>query len=247
MGRPENLEAEGLRVHLQESPDACSRVAPHASQILKPDRLEALPGVRQVLSLSSFFTLARAEAAPGRTSVPVGEALIGGPALVLIAGTDKPRTSPNRFQGLGPIGLALLAALKRSFGLAVVTETTELEVIDDLEALADLIQIGARNMQNVTLLRRSGHSPRPLLLKRGPWATLEEWHYAAENVLARETATRSSAGRASAPGPRMPGTHWTAPSSPPPRPCSPRVLSASWPRPGGAGGWWPRPPSGLCF
>lgn len=207
----EILEAEGLRVQLQETPESCSLVAPHASQILKPDRLEALPGVRRVVSLSSPFKLAGAEAAPGRTAVPVGDGTIGGSELALIAGpcgvesreqlmttaryvaeagvklfragAYKPRTSPYSFQGLGPEGLALLAEVKRTFGLAIVTEATELEVFDEVEAVADLVQIGARNMQNVALLRRAGRSPRPVLLKRGPCATLEEWLFAAEYIL----------------------------------------------------------------
>jgi 3-deoxy-7-phosphoheptulonate synthase len=102
---------------------------------------------------------------------------------LLRAGAFKPRTSPYAFQGLGSEGLALLDAARREFDLGIVTEATEVENFDEVEDCADLVQIGARNMQNFALLRRAGRSSKPVLLKRGPSATLEEWLFAAEYVL----------------------------------------------------------------
>src|SRR5215475_7951954 len=94
-------------------------------------------------------------------------------------GVYKPRTSPYSFQGLGEPGLKLLAEVRDRFGLLIVTEGTGIEVVDLVEDYADLIQIGARNMQNYGLLRRVGKSRKPVLLKRGLTATIEEFLLAA--------------------------------------------------------------------
>jgi 3-deoxy-7-phosphoheptulonate synthase len=102
---------------------------------------------------------------------------------LLRAGAFKPRTSPYAFQGLGREGLDLLEDVRREFDLGIVTEATEVETFQEVERVADLIQVGARNMQNFALLKRAGRSGKPVLLKRGPAATLEEWLYAAEYVL----------------------------------------------------------------
>jgi 3-deoxy-7-phosphoheptulonate synthase len=99
------------------------------------------------------------------------------------AGAFKPRTNPYSFQGLGPDGLALLEAVRREFDLGIVTEATDVESFSAVEKAADLVQIGARNMQNFALLRRAGKCERPILLKRGQGATLEEWLSAAEYIL----------------------------------------------------------------
>ncbi len=205
------LESAGIRSHVQESPGALSIVAPHASQALKPDRIEPMAGVRRVVPITSPFKLASADAATARTVVEVRGVAIGGPDLALVggpcgvesreqlftvaryvaesgvkllrAGAFKPRTSPYSFQGLGQEGLRLLEEARAEFGLGIVTEATEVETFDEVERTADMIQIGARNMQNFALLRRAGRSEKPVLLKRGPAATLEEWLYAAEYVL----------------------------------------------------------------
>ena len=205
------LEAAGIRSQVNESPESLSIVAPHASQALKPDRIEPMAGVRRVVPITSPFKLASADSVTGRTVVDVRGIGIGGPELVLVAGpcgvetreqlftvaryvaeagvkllragAFKPRTSPYAFQGLGLEGLRLLEEARAEFGLGIVTEATEVETFDDVERSADMIQIGARNMQNFALLRRAGRSERPILLKRGPSATLEEWLYAAEYVL----------------------------------------------------------------
>lgn len=206
------LEGVGIRGHLQRHPESQSILAPHASQALKPERLEVMEGVARVIPITSPFKLAGADAAPGRTRVEVRGTSIGGDALVVVggpcgvesreqlfsvaryvaesgvrllrAGAFKPRTSPYSFQGLGLEALQLLEEVRREFDLGIVTEATEVDNFEAVEHVADLIQIGARNMQNFALLRRAGRSSKPVLLKRGPGATLEEWLFAAEYILA---------------------------------------------------------------
>ncbi|HEY9403591.1 MAG TPA: 3-deoxy-7-phosphoheptulonate synthase, partial [Pyrinomonadaceae bacterium] len=98
-------------------------------------------------------------------------------------GAYKPRTSPYSFQGLGLEGLKMLAEVREVFGLGIVTEAISVESIDLIEKYADVIQIGARNMHNFDLLRRAGQARKPVLLKRGMCATLEEFIFAAEYIL----------------------------------------------------------------
>ena len=207
----ETLENAGVRAVVQDGAEALYILAPHASKALNPDRLETMGGVRKVVPITSPFKLASSDSAPGRTAVEVRGVKIGGPDLALVAGpcgvesreqlfataryvaeagvkllragAFKPRTSPYSFQGLGLEGLKLLDEARTEFDLGIVTEATEIETFDDVERIADLIQIGARNMQNFALLKRAGRSEKPVLLKRGPAATLEEWLYAAEYVL----------------------------------------------------------------
>jgi len=207
----ETLESAGVRAVVQDGAEAQHILAPHASKALKPDRLETMVGVRKVVPITSPFKLASSDSAPGRTVVEVRGVKIGGPDLALVAGpcgvesreqlfataryvaeagvkllragAFKPRTSPYSFQGLGLEGLRLLEEARTEFNLGIVTEATEIESFDEVERTADLVQIGARNMQNFALLKRAGRSEKPILLKRGPSATLEEWLYAAEYVL----------------------------------------------------------------
>ncbi|MFP5501088.1 MAG: 3-deoxy-7-phosphoheptulonate synthase [Candidatus Sericytochromatia bacterium] len=105
-------------------------------------------------------------------------------ARVLRGGAFKPRTSPYAFQGLGEAGLKLLAEAREAFGLAIITEAIDHESLELVEQYADIIQLGARNMQNFSLLRRAGRSNKPVMLKRGPAATIKEWLLAAEYILA---------------------------------------------------------------
>jgi 3-deoxy-7-phosphoheptulonate synthase len=104
-------------------------------------------------------------------------------ARLFRGGAFKPRTSPYSFQGLGKEGLEILAEVRREFKLAIVTETIDPENCDLVEEYADVLQIGARNMQNFSLLKRAGRSAKPVLLKRGLSATLEEFLMAAEYIL----------------------------------------------------------------
>ncbi len=101
----------------------------------------------------------------------------------LRGGAFKPRTSPYSFQGLGSEGLALLARARREYGLAVVCEAIDHVNYDEVEAVVDMVQIGARNMQNYSLLRRAGQGTKPVLLKRGMAATIDEWLMAAEYIM----------------------------------------------------------------
>jgi 3-deoxy-7-phosphoheptulonate synthase len=99
-------------------------------------------------------------------------------------GAFKPRTSPYSFQGLGEEGLKILAEARERFGMYIVTEVLDTETADLVESYADVLQIGARNMQNFSLLRRVGQSRKPVMLKRGMSATLEEFLLAAEYIMA---------------------------------------------------------------
>jgi 3-deoxy-7-phosphoheptulonate synthase len=98
-------------------------------------------------------------------------------------GAYKPRTSPYSFQGLGEEGLKILAQVRKHYGLGIITEAIDNESLDLVEEYADVIQIGARNMQNFSLLKRAGRAKKPILLKRGMSATLDEFLMAAEYVL----------------------------------------------------------------
>ena len=104
-------------------------------------------------------------------------------ADMLRGGAYKPRTSPYSFQGLGEPGLKILAKVREEFGFAIITEAIDHESLDLVEKYADVIQIGARNMQNFSLLKRAGRAKKPVLLKRGMSATLDEFLMAAEYIL----------------------------------------------------------------
>src|SRR5258705_4013348 len=144
-------------------------------------------------------------------SFPGIDATFGGPSLAIIAGpcaiqsrepafavaervpragaqfvrggAYKPRTSPYSFQGLGEEALQIMAEIRKQFGMRIITEAIDHESLDLVEEYADMIQIGARNMQNFSLLKRAGRARKPVLLKRGMSATLEEFLMAAEYVM----------------------------------------------------------------
>jgi 3-deoxy-7-phosphoheptulonate synthase len=176
-------------------------------------RLQALPGVLQVIQVTQPYKQVSREWRDEPTvvtlsnGVRIGAAdivLMAGPcsvesadqilgaahrikeagATVLRGGAFKPRTSPYAFQGLGVEGLELLARAREETGLAIVTEALESETLDVVAEYTDIIQIGARNMQNYPLLRRAGRAGKPILLKRGLAATIKEWLLSAEYVLA---------------------------------------------------------------
>src|SRR6195256_3860124 len=177
-----------------------------------PSHFENLPGVADAIRVSKPYKLISLDLRPEKTIVRVGDATIGGDELAIIAGpcaiesrtqalasaecvrrsgarffrggAYKPRTSPYAFQGLGEEGLRILADIRDTYGLKIVTEAMDEHGIDLVERYGDMIQIGARNMQNFSLLRRAGKSPLPILLKRGLSATLDEWLLAAEYVMA---------------------------------------------------------------
>jgi 3-deoxy-7-phosphoheptulonate synthase len=173
---------------------------------------ESLPGVLEVIPVTHAYKLVSREVKQEPTHVSVGGVIVGGPALVVVAGpcavesleqtltiaravkqagaqllrggAFKPRTSPYSFQGLGEAGLEILAAARAETGLPVVTEAVDVEGLDLVEKYADAIQIGARNMQNFSLLKRAGKARKPVVLKRGMSATLEEFLMSAEYILA---------------------------------------------------------------
>jgi 3-deoxy-7-phosphoheptulonate synthase len=117
-------------------------------------------------------------------AMAIGERIAASGVKLFRGGAYKPRTSPYSFQGLAEPGLEVLAKVREKFGLGIVTEAVDNESLDLVEKYADVIQIGARNMQNFSLLRRAGRAKKPVLLKRGMSATLDEFLMAAEYVMA---------------------------------------------------------------
>ncbi len=174
---------------------------------------ESLPGVAECVPVSKPYKLVGRELKPETTVIELGDgvrigsgelAIIAGPCAVesreqaftiaagvraagarlFRGGAYKPRTSPYSFQGLAEDGLKILGEVRDRYGLKIVTEAVDNESLDLVERCADVIQIGARNMQNFSLLRRAGRSRRPVLLKRGLSATIDELLMAAEYILA---------------------------------------------------------------
>lgn len=173
--------------------------------------LEAMDGVESVVPILQPFKLASREFKSTKTIVRIRDVEIGGDRLPVVAGpcsvesedqildtakavkeagasilrggAFKPRTSPYAFQGLGEEGLRLLAAAREETGLAIVTEVLKPEDVDLVAETADMLQIGARNMQNFALLKRAGEVKKPVLLKRGISSTIQEFLMAAEYIL----------------------------------------------------------------
>ncbi len=180
---------------------------------LDPGRFHGLPGVLEAVPISAPYKQVSREWTPDDTVITLATGVrIGGPELVVMGGpcsveseaqlmaaaevvasaggvmlrggAFKPRTSPYAFQGLGEQGLKLLAAARERFGLAVITEAMDAEQARLVAEYADVVQIGARNMQNYSLLKVLGELGRPVMLKRGMSATVKEWLLAAEYILA---------------------------------------------------------------
>lgn len=170
-----------------------------------------MPGVKEVIPVTHPYKLVSRESQPEDSVIDVGGVKIGNGHMVIIAGpcaieseeqaltiarkvkqagaqlfrggAFKPRTSPYAFQGLGEEGLKILSKVREETGLPVVTEAMDHDVFDLVEEYADVIQIGTRNMQNFSLLRRAGRARKPVVLKRGMSATIEEWLMAAEYIM----------------------------------------------------------------
>ena len=179
---------------------------------IDPSHFENLAGVAEAIRVSKPYKLITLDLRPEKTVVRVGDATIGGDELAIIAGpcaiesraqafaiaesvrrsgarffrggAYKPRTSPYAFQGLGEEGLRILADVREAYGLKIVTEALDEAGVDLVERYGDMIQLGARNMQNFSLLKRAGKARMPVLLKRGLSATLDEWLLAAEYIMA---------------------------------------------------------------
>lgn len=205
------IEELGFRAHPMTGPSRTAIGITGNPGAIDPSRFENLPGVSETVRVTKPYKLVTLDLQPVKTIVRVGDAEIGGDELAIIAGpcaiesrtqafaiaetvrrsgarffrggAFKPRTSPYAFQGLGEEGLKILAEIRDTYGLRIVTEALDEPGVDLVERYADVIQIGARSMQNFTLLRRVGRSRLPVLLKRGLSATLDEWLLAAEYIM----------------------------------------------------------------
>lgn len=172
---------------------------------------QIMPGVEKILQVSESYKLANKKFHPEPSVIEVRGVKIGGDSFVIMAGpcavesreqlmesakaakaggaqilrggAYKPRTSPYSFQGLEEDGLKFMAEIAEETGLAVISEVTSLRAIDAAKEYVDILQIGARNMQNFELLKAAGKSGKPILLKRGLSATIDEWLNAAEYIM----------------------------------------------------------------
>ncbi|MBW1859197.1 MAG: 3-deoxy-7-phosphoheptulonate synthase [Deltaproteobacteria bacterium] len=183
----------------------------HNKGAVEASHFLGFPGVKDVIPVTRPYKLVSREFQSEDTVIQVGDTPVGSGHLTLIAGpcaveseeqcitiargvkaagahlfrggAFKPRTSPYSFQGLGEEGLRILARVREDTGMPVVTESLDTDNFDLVEEYADVIQIGARNMQNFSLLRRAGRSHKPVIVKRGLAATIDEWLMAAEYIM----------------------------------------------------------------
>lgn len=207
----ERVEAMGLKANVIVGTERTVIAAVGNERDGFKETLEACPGVSEVLPILAPYKMASIEVQPERSVVRARDFEVGGVRIGIIAGpcsvecqeqilasaqavkkqgatalrggAFKPRTSPYSFQGLKEEGLKLLASARDATGLAIVTEVVATEDVDLVGQYADILQIGARNMQNYRLLEAVGKQARPVLLKRGPSATLDELLLAAEYIL----------------------------------------------------------------
>jgi len=201
----------GLKSHIIRGTERTVIAAIGDDRKIKIESFESSSGVSEVLPILAPYKVASRELKPEPTQIQVlkfragagAVGMIAGPCSVeseeqivecaravqkaggtaLRGGAFKPRTSPYSFQGMKEDGLKLLATARQETGLAIFTEVMSPEDVDLVSKYADVLQIGARNMQNYRLLEAVGRSPRAVLLKRGPSATIEEWLLAAEYIL----------------------------------------------------------------
>lgn len=201
----------GLKSHIIRGTERTVIAAVGDDRKIKVESFESYPGVAEVLPILAPYKMASREVRPDLSQVKVLDfragngavGVMGGPCSVeseeqivscaravrdaggtaLRGGAFKPRTSPYAFQGMKEDGLKLLALARQETGLAVVTEVMSPEDVELVAKYADILQIGARNMQNYRLLEAVGRTGRAVLLKRGPSATIEEWLLAAEYIL----------------------------------------------------------------
>jgi 3-deoxy-7-phosphoheptulonate synthase len=201
----------GLKAHVIRGTERTVIAAVGDERKIKVESFESYPGVSEVLPILAPYKMASREVRTDHTQIQVlnfragngAVGVMGGPcsveseeqivscaravkasgATALRGGAYKPRTSPYAFQGMKEEGLKLLALARQETGLAVVTEVMSPEDVELVAKYADILQIGARNMQNYRLLEAVGRSGRAVLLKRGPSATIEEWLLAAEYIL----------------------------------------------------------------
>jgi len=205
----------GLRPHLSTGEERViiGAIGEGTSAAIHADHFLTLPGVDRVVPISRPYKLASREFSPTDTTFPIDGVTLGSNEIVIIAGpcsvesrsqtlevahavreagahllrggAYKPRTSPYAFQGMGEAGLQILAEARQETGLGIVTEVMAPELVPLVASYTDMLQIGARNMQNYPLLNAAGEANVPVLIKRGLSATMEELLMAAEYVLAR--------------------------------------------------------------
>ena len=208
----EKIESVGLKAHSIPGAQRTA-IGITGNQGVVEIGLEEMAGVQEVIRVSKPYKLVSRDVKEENTIVtfPGTDTTIGGTELAVIAGpcaiesreqaftiaehvakagarffrggAYKPRTSPYAFQGMGEAGLQIMAEIRERFGMLIVTEAMDYESLEQVEKYADVIQIGARNMQNFSLLKRAGRASKPVLLKRGMAATLEEFLMAAEYVM----------------------------------------------------------------
>src|SRR5690349_9102151 len=209
----ERVEALGYRAHaLPGAQRTAIGVTGNRGEV-EPGALEEMPGVQELIRVSKPYKLVSRDVKEENTVVgfPGSDATVGGKQLAIVAGpcaiesrdqaftvaervcragaqffrggAYKPRTSPYSFQGLGEVGLRIMAEIRDQFGMKIITEAIDHESLELVEEYADVIQIGTRNMQNFSLLKRAGRAKKPVLLKRGMSATLEEFFMAAEYIM----------------------------------------------------------------
>jgi 3-deoxy-7-phosphoheptulonate synthase len=209
----QKIESLGYRAHSIPGAERTAIGITGNKGEVEPGTLEEMAGVQEVIRVTKPYKLVSRDIKEDNTVIrfPGTEATIGGPGLAIIAGpcaiesreqgfavaervrragaqffrggAYKPRTSPYSFQGLGEEGLRIMAEIREQFGMRIVTEAVDNESLELVEEYADVIQIGARNMQNFSLLKRAGRARKPVLIKRGMSATLEELLMAAEYVM----------------------------------------------------------------
>lgn len=206
------ITAKGLEAHLSTGKEVTIiGVVGDKSKIVEQN-LEIAPGVEKIVPVTETYKLANKKFHPEPSIVTVGNVEIGGKDLVIMSGpcaveshdqvletaiaikkagakilrggAYKPRTSPYSFQGLEEEGLRYMKEAREATGLPVICEVTSLEAIDSAVKYVDMLQIGARNMQNFYLLKEVGKTGMPILLKRGLAATIDEWLNAAEYIMA---------------------------------------------------------------
>ncbi len=209
----DKIESLGLRAHSIPGAERTAIGITGNQGPVEAGSLEEMPGVVEVIRVTKPYKLVSRDLKNDNTIIrfPGSDATLGGRELAVIAGpcsvesreqtfavaervsragarffrggAYKPRTSPYAFQGLGEEALKILAEVRERFGMRIVTEAIDNESLELVERYADVIQIGARNMQNYSLLKRAGRSAKPVLLKRGMAATLEELLMAAEYIM----------------------------------------------------------------
>ncbi len=207
----ERLEAAGLGVHISTGENRTILGVLGDKRKVNIQAIEVMEDVEKIVHIEAPFKLANKQFHPESTVITVGDVQIGGEQLVVMAGpcsvesreqlmetamivkeggaqllrggAFKPRSSPYSFQGMGEEGLKILAEAREKTGLKIVSEVMDTESLPLLLEYVDILQIGARNMQNFHLLKAVGRTDKPVLLKRGLSATIEEWLMAAEYIL----------------------------------------------------------------